>query len=413
MKKTLLIILFILIDFTFVSADSNFINDYTLIDCVNGNNSTGVAFDSSKPYSTLKEGIEKTIIYINTKINIPGNESNATGKIFNIKVNCSFYDFLNPNINLNYFGVNYNNELIIEGIGDNSLIIKDTSFNLGNNAGNITFKNAIFSNENKAYFNDYLFNDISRNYSIPNSNGIKIIYSYIKLNSSYNIGLLGTYRNVKYINKNGMIDYFYYQNYTNKQMIENSRIDIEVGNDFDFRMPVSLKNSKISFYNSGSTSNYNITFLEDGNTKINTDLNYSVLSSNLIDLGGNNLSIENSENIAFLNNKITNFSSLNLGGNGVFINNFIDNNQSIDISNNHNMFNNLFKSGFNDTYDLNNFRKNYSINNVLNTGILWVYKRVRDNKYFNVDISSSGLYKEFTGQDLVKGLGEIYVIFNY
>lgn len=413
MKKTLLIILFILIDFTFVSADSNFINDYTLIDCVNWNNSTWVAFDSSKPYSTLKEWIEKTIIYINTKINIPWNESNATWKIFNIKVNCSFYDFLNPNINLNYFWVNYNNELIIEWIWDNSLIIKDTSFNLWNNAWNITFKNAIFSNENKAYFNDYLFNDISRNYSIPNSNWIKIIYSYIKLNSSYNIWLLWTYRNVKYINKNWMIDYFYYQNYTNKQMIENSRIDIEVWNDFDFRMPVSLKNSKISFYNSWSTSNYNITFLEDWNTKINTDLNYSVLSSNLIDLWWNNLSIENSENIAFLNNKITNFSSLNLWWNGVFINNFIDNNQSIDISNNHNMFNNLFKSWFNDTYDLNNFRKNYSINNVLNTWILWVYKRVRDNKYFNVDISSSWLYKEFTWQDLVKWLWEIYVIFNY
>ncbi len=413
MKKIFLILLVFILNFTLVSADSNYSNDYTLIDCINGNNSTWVPFDSSKPYSTLKEWIEKTINYINSNVNYNWNEINSAWKIFNIKVTCSFQDILNPNINLNFLGTNYDNELIIEWIWNNSLVFKDMSIDLSYNAWNVTFKNAIFLNEKKPYFNDYLFMDISRNYSIPFSNWIKIINSNIKLNNSNNIWLLWTYRTVKYINRNWNIDYYYYWNYTNKQIIENSTIDIEVSNDYVFRLPVLIKNSKINFVNSWSTNPYIITFQEEWNVNINTHLNYSVLVSNIIDLWWNNLSIENSENITFINNKIINFSLIDLLWDSLYINNYFDTNNVIDVTSIHNLFNNVFKSWFIDDYDKKNVRKNYSSSNLENKWLGWIYKRIRTNKYFNIDINSAWLYKEVTWLEFEKWLWEIYVIFNY
>jgi hypothetical protein len=413
MRKIFLFVLLFFISYSFVNAESNFENDYTLIDCINWDNSSWIAFDNSKPFSTLKVWIEKTIKYINSNINLAWNEQNASWKVFHIKVNCSFLDVLNPVINLNYFWENFKNELIIEWIWENSLIFKDSTFQLSPNTWNITFKNAIFMNEYKPYFFDDMLDSDVRNWGIPFSNWIKIKNSYIKLKNSNNIWLYWTYRNVRYINRNWMIDYDYYQNYTNKQIIENSTIDIEIWGDFNFRMPVSIKNSKINFTNSGSNSNYNITFLEDWNTRINTDLNYSVLTSNEIDLWWNNFLTEDNTNITFLNNKFLNFGTFNFSGNWIYINNFIDNNQSIDISNFKNLYNNILKSWFTDSYDIFNYRKNYSFNNIWNTWIGWIYKRIRSNKYFDLDITSAWLYKEITGQDLPSGLWDIYVIFNY
>jgi DNA-binding sugar fermentation-stimulating protein len=46
-----------------------------------------------------------------------------------------------------------------------------------------------------------------------------------------------------------MVDYYYYTNYSNKQIIENSIIDIEIENDYNFKMPVFVKNSTINFKN--------------------------------------------------------------------------------------------------------------------------------------------------------------------
>lgn len=415
MRKLLLLFLLVLFNFTVVNAESNFVSDYTLIDCINWDNSSWVAFDSTKPFSTLKVWIENTINYINSNVNISWNEQNASWKVFKIKVNCSFNDILNSSINLNYLWANYNNELIIEWIWDNSLIFKEVSFYLSYSAWNITFKNAIFLNENKPYFYDQINipgQTVFAWGTHPYSNWIKIIDSYIKLKNSNNIWNNMNYESYHYKYYNSFY-YDYLFNYTNKQMIENSIIDIDVLNDFTFRLPVSVKNSKINFINSWSNNNYNITFLEDWNISTSANLNYSVFTSNVIDLWWNNFISEDTTNIAFLNNKFVNFNDFNFWWKAVFINNFIDNNQSINISDFHNLFNNVFKSWFIDTYDMFNRRKNYSSNNIWNTWIGWIYKRIRDNKYFNIDINSAWLYKEITWQDLPYWLSDIYVIFNY
>ena len=113
-----------------------------------------------------------------------------------------------------------------------------------------------------------------------------------------------------------------------------------------------------------------------------------------------------------LNNNFINFSDFNFWGNSIFINNFIDNNLSIDISSFHDLYNNIFKSGYTSSYDIMNNRRNFSENNI-SWGLWWIYKRIRTNKYFNIDINSASLYKEITGKELPNGLGDIYVIFNY
>lgn len=413
MRKILFIVLIFTIWFNYVNADSNYESDYTLIDCINWENNSWVAFDSTKPFATLKVWIEKTIAYINSNVNFVWNESNANWKIFNVKVNCSFNDLLNPSINLNFLWENFKNELIIEWIWENSLIFKDVSFYLSTNAWNITFKNAIFLNENNPYFSDDLFLSNKKSYATPFSFWIKIIDSYVKLKNWNNIWLYWTYRIPRYFNKNWNIDYNYYNNFTNKQIIENSIIDIEVSGDYTFKMPVFLKNSKINFSNSGSNSVYNITFLEDWNTNVQNELNYSVFVSNEIDMWWNNLSVENTTSISFLNNKFVNFYNFVLWENTIYVNNFFDNNFSIDISSFKNLFNNVFKTWFTDTYDINNYRKNYFENNIWNLWLWWVYKRIRTSKYFNIELDSSSLYKEITGNDLIKWLWDIYVIFNY
>ena len=413
MKKIFFVLLLILSNFYQVSAESNFETDYTLIDCVNWNNDTWVAFDSAMPYTTLKSWIENTINYINSNVNKVWNELTASWKLFNIKVQCSFNDILNKSINLDFNWVTYNNELILEWIWNNSFIIKDTDFQLWYLAWNIVFKNAIFLNEDKPYFYDDFFTYNKYTNSNPFSYWIKIIDSYIKLKNSNNIWNYWTYKMLKYINRNWIIDYFYFDNYTNKQFIENSVLDIEVDNNFIFRMPNFIKNSKITFNNISWTWIYDITFSEDGNIKSSSDLNYSVLVSNEIDLWWNNFLTEDTTNISFLNNKFFNFNEFDFSWNWIFINNFIENNLSIDISKFHNLYNNVLKSGFTDSYDIFNYRKNYSLNNIWNMWIGWVYKRIRDIKYFNIDINSASLYNEITGKDLPKWLWDIYVIFNY
>ncbi|MBT3726799.1 hypothetical protein HOG21_03745 [bacterium] len=50
------------------------------------------------------------------------------------------------------------------------------------------------------------------------------------------------------------INYFNtFDNYSNKQIIENSVLDIEIDDDFSFRIPSILKNSKINFINTTGT----------------------------------------------------------------------------------------------------------------------------------------------------------------
>ena len=415
MKKIVLILFLLLINLSFVSADSDFVNDYTLIDCVNWNNDSWIAFDSNMPFATLKVGIENTINYINSNVNKGWNEETASWIIFNIKVECSFNDILNQSISLNYNWVAYNNELIIEWINENSLIFKEVDFKLWSNAWNISFKNAQFLNDNKPYFYDKInrANTVWYNKSThPSSNWIKILDSYIQLKNWNNLWDNMRYQSYKYYYQ-GFLRQDYKFNYSNKQIIENSILDIDIDNNFNFKMPVFLKNSKINFRNTTWTGIFNISFLEDWNKNTNKDLNFSVLVSNEIDLWWNNFSAENTTNISFLNNKFTNLNNFNFWGVWLYVNNFIENNSSINITNFHNLYNNVLKSGFTDSYDIFNYRKNFALENIWSKWFGWIYNRLRANKYFNINVDSASLYKEITGQDLLGGLWDIYLIFNY
>jgi hypothetical protein len=69
---------------------------------------------------------------------------------------------------------------VIEGIDDNGLVFKNTKFYQKYNAGNITFKNAKFIDAPGYYFYDQMFTGYE-NGTTPNSNGIKIIDSYLEL----------------------------------------------------------------------------------------------------------------------------------------------------------------------------------------------------------------------------------------
>lgn len=418
MKKIIFILFFVLISFSGVFAESNFETDHTLIDCVNWDNDTWVPFDSTMPYATLKVWIENTINYINTNINKVWNEETASWKILKIKVQCSFNDILNQKINLNFNWVDYNNELIIEWIEDNSFLIKNIDFRLWNKAWNMIFKNAQFLNEDKPYFYDFILPPSNYAASHPTSYGIKIIDSHILLKNSNNIWEYIEYKSFlrKYYNPRSWKTTYYFEypyNYTNKQIIENSVIDIEIDNDFPFRMPVFLKNSKVNFTNKNFDWPYNIGFLEVWNIYNWWVLNQSVFVSNEIDLWGNHLKIEDSDKISFLNNKFTNLDNLSFSWAAVFINNYFENNSSIDISGTKQLYNNIFKSGFTDSYDIMNYRKNFVEYNAQAIWLGWIYKRIRANKYFNIDISVDKLYTEITGKILPKWLSDIYVIFNY
>ncbi len=391
---------------------SDYINDYTLIDCTNWNNEDWIAFDSNKSFATLKVWIENTINYINENINKVWNEQTASWLVLNIKVKCSFDDLLNKTINLWFDWVNYNNKLIIEWIDDNSLIFKETKFKVLEKTGNITFKNARFLNENIWYFEDQVFNT-STNIKYPSSNWITIEDSYIKLNKNINIWINSQYYVRTFWYWSARRSYTYLYNYTSKQKIINSKIDVDLDWDYIFKMPYFLKDSELNFINKTSTWIYDISFSEEWNPNNLPKIDYSILVSNKINLWWNNLKIENTDQISFLNNKISNIKNINMWDNTLYINNLIENNTKIDISKYKNLFNNIFKSWFTDSYDIENYRRNFALSNIWNWWIWWIYNRARDFIFWNIEINSADLYKEITGQNLANWLWDIYVIFNY
>jgi len=84
MKKIFFVLFLLFISTIWVNANSGEI-DYTLIDCINWDNDTWVAFDSTKPYSTLKVWIENTINYINANVNKVWKWGNSFWKIIYYK----------------------------------------------------------------------------------------------------------------------------------------------------------------------------------------------------------------------------------------------------------------------------------------------------------------------------------------
>ena len=409
--KLIFITLFLLfISFSNSYADSDYINDYTIIDCINWDNDTWVAFDNTMPYATLKTWIESTISYINSNINKVWNEQTASWLLLKIKVKCSFDDIFNQTINLNYNGVDYNNELLIEWIDEGSLVFKEVDLKLWYKSWNIIIKNAQFRNENKPYFYDTINKPAHIHYwkkTHPFSYWVKILDSYISLSNLNQLWDNMYYNSYKYNYYNRLrIDHLY--NYFNKQYIENSILDIKIDSDFNFKMPTYIKNSKISFLNNTWSLVYNINFLEEGNNFKNSDL-----ISNEIDLWWNNFKTENTDKITFINNKFINVNNFDFSWKAIFINNYIENNKSIDISNSPNLFNNILKSWFTDTYDISNNRRNFSEDNIWSGWLWWIYKRARSLSFFNISLNSSDLYKEVTWKELPNWLWDIYLIFNY
>jgi len=412
MKKIFFVLLLFIFSIINVSADSDYINDYTLIDCVNWDNDSWISFDSTKPYSTLKEWIEKTIDYINSEVNKTWNEETASWLIFNIKVKCSFEDLENPRIDLWFKWTDFNNKLIIEWIDSDSFVIKNTKFKLLKWAWNIVFKNVSFLNDDMWYFEDQVFNFNSYYPNYPSSKWVEIYNSYFKLKNDINLGIHSKYTSAHYWS-NWTRSYNDFYNYFNKLKIFNSRIDIELNWNHNFKMPFYLKDSKINFVNNSSTWIYDISFTEDWNSSNSPTINYSVFVSNEVDMWWNNLSIEDDEDITFLNNKIVNFNNIDLWWKWVFINNFIENKSSFDISKYVNLFNNIFKSWFESSYDTFNYRRNFSLEKIWSWGIGWIYKRIRDFEFWNIDINSADLFKEVTWKESANWLGDIYVIFSY
>ena len=410
MKKLLLFIILFLLFWNIVYWESNIDLDYTFIDCIDWDDTTWTPFDSSKPYQSLKWWIEKTITYINGNINKSWNEQTASGKVFNIKVSCTMNDLLDNNINLSYNWTLYNNNILIEWIWENSLIIENIKFNLSQNTWNIIFKNANFINYSFPYFYDNVLlsgNTLSLH---PNSKGIKIIDSYIQLKNNNNLWSSTNYIKEKYINYNNTRHYRY-THYANGQYIENSIIDIDINSDYWFKLPVIIKNSKINFTNQNGTWSYNVSFLEEWNSNSRSKVNYSVLISNEIDLWWNNFLAENSSNLAFINNKFSNFNSFNFSNQSICFNNLIENNSSIEISNYLNLYNNVFKAWITDLFDIYNLRKNYKLDNIWTKWISWVYKKHNDLNLFNINLTSSSLYEEVTWQKVPELKNSVYVIY--
>jgi len=418
MKKGALILIFFLFCLSPVFASSDVYNDYTLIDCISGNDSTAVEFDSNKPYQTLKKWIEQSISYINSNVNKWGNEETASGKIFSIKVKCSANNLIDTSIILDFKWTQYNNELIIEWIWDNWLIIQNTRFYQKYESWNIIFKNAKFLDAPWYYFYDenlwWGYNRI-----VPQSNGIKIIDSYIELKnqnqfwSQISYSLNNVYFPDYYDStQNSFASYYYYYNYSNQQNIENSVIEIEIDWDYDFKLPGYIKDSKIIFINKSFWQKNNITFLEEWNPNNNTKLNYSVLISNDIDLWENNLFIEDDEDIAFINNTFYNFNDFNISGKAVYFNNTIDNTSDINISSTPYLYNTSFSNTFTDTYDVSNMRRNYQNWEKQAWWVAWIFKRNNNIAwYFDIDFTSVDLFNEITQTDIPDVYDNVYVIF--
>lgn len=398
-------IVFLVLLFLYCSVNADYIdeNTYTVIDCIDWDDSSWKAFDSNNPYQSLKTWIESTISYINTNFNKAWLEETASGKVFKIKINCSMNSIWFNNINLDFNWDKYNNKLIIEWTEKNSFVISDIYFSARINDknrynwSNITIKNAMFLNTTS---NNYYFSHVS---------SIKILDSYIKLNSDQNIGNYWsyTYYNNKY--------YFF----VNPFYIENTKIDIELDKNYRFWTPAIMKDSYISFKNIDENSKYNIDFyqLHSASTTIYWFIPKVLFISNIIDLWWNNFKTTNSIKMSYLNNKFINIKDMifweanDKDSNTVFINNYIWNNDELNISHYKNLYNNIFKSWYSSSYDLFNLRRNFKESDNNKNWLWWIFKIRSNLDFFNINMDNFKLYKELTGNELDKSKKWVYIIY--
>lgn len=404
MKKIIIFIFSLFVSvlvFTQVQANSDYINDYTYVDCQNGDDATAIPFDSSKPYSSLAAWIQATTDYINSQDSI----KTASWAIFHIKASCNIVRNSTEDIWLNFYGINYGNSLIIEWIGDEGLILSDVVFTLPfQNGWGIIFKNVKFIKNSltgyyfaRGWWTNCWYGDIG---------AMKIIDSYIKLNSGTQIG--GTFLTVctvyypTYYRYDPMVPFY----------ITNSLIDIDspTTDSYQFLTPTLVKDSKITFW-TGTTAS-TITFTRNPSWN---RIPFGSFISDEINLGWNNFQSQNSfgQDITFINNKFLNVWEMSFTGWWIYLNNLIENSWFVDISTNKNVYNNVFSWNYSDVSDPHNLRKNYNINSVWPKGVGWVFRKITGvPKDYQINYSSTSLYKEITGKVIPNVKNAIYLLFD-
>lgn len=107
------------LDLSNVYADSDPYGNYTYIDCYNGVDNQAIPFDNTKPYLTLKKGIEQTVQYINDHQLTSASNTGALSKTYTIKIKggCIFDSRDGASITLNFAGYENNSRLNILGEG--------------------------------------------------------------------------------------------------------------------------------------------------------------------------------------------------------------------------------------------------------------------------------------------------------
>lgn len=407
MKKIILLTVILLLSFWSTFATSDYQNDYTLIDCENWSDTTWAPFDSTKPYKTLNDWIEKTITYINTYVNT-WSAGTQSWKIFSIKVSCSLQKLWDNSVTLNFDWNTYKNYLNIEWIWDNWLVISDMIFVISHSKWWwIIFKNAKFLSNSLGY---YFYTQILDSVTSYMNYGVKIQDSYIKLLpwTQFWQSLVTQYYSW------GWQNVYHYNQFQN---IQNSTIDIEVNWNYNFYSPLIIKDSKINFQNLYSSWSYNINFAKVWSVNW-YDYDFFTLMSNEVDIWWNNFSTENSKNASFINNKFSNFNNFYLWANDsnlkywIFVNNLFENINTIDISKNRNIINNVFSWEFSDTYDTRNLRKNYKLDSLWTKWIWWIFQKLNTSDMFKLNYSSTSLYKEITWQDIPNFASSVYAIFS-
>lgn len=404
MKKIIIFIFSLFVSvlvFTQVQADSDFINDYTYVDCQNGDDATAAPFDSSKPYSSLAVWIQATTNYINSQ----GSIKTASWAVFHIKASCNIVRNSVENIWISFYGIDNNNSLVIEWIGDEGLILSDVVFTFPlQNGWGIVFKNVKFIKNNLAGY--YFARAEWMNCQYGNVGAMKIIDSYIKLNSGTQIG--GTFPSI--------CTAYYPTDFRYDPMIPfyitNSLIDIDspTTNLYQFLTPTLIKDSKITFSTGTTTSMITFTRNPSWNR-----IPFGAFISNEINLGWNNFQSQNAygQDITFINNKFSNVWEMSFTWGGIYLNNLIENSGTVDISTNKNVYNNVFSWDFSDVSDPHNLRKNYNINSVWPKWVGWIFRKIAGvPKDYQINYSSTSLYKEITGKVIPNVKNAIYLLFD-
>ncbi|MCK9271916.1 hypothetical protein M0P65_00010 [Candidatus Gracilibacteria bacterium] len=379
-----------------IYASSNPSGDFTYIDCENGSDTSGTPFDSAKPYLSLKQGIEKSVKYINDNglSNNTGIGIDYTSSFFNIavKAGCLFNGIDGNSINLDFAPSN-NSSLNIYGVGGN-FVIDNVYFNLSRIwAGNIFFKNVNFWRNDLIGFYFSGYNSVNYGY---NGSGIKIQNSFINISTG---------RQIMNYNNSYVYPYNYYYQ-PGGFIIENSLINAYINTHYYFRLPIYLKNNKIVIKNSNTDGiKYDVGFYVAGRNSEGYNYGSTNLISNEINLGGNSFKTDNNY-ATFINNKFTNVKNFVVGTdettikyNG-FINNQVESQNIVNITSNESAFNNLFINGFTNTRDIDNYKRNFA-NSIPSgeKGIGWIFKKDLSSNQ-NIYANYKTLYSEITGNDL-------------